>query len=128
MAKIYRYINDQYDTIEEVNAAAEAEKQRIDTCPCDFVEVKILGGSAQDGWIISQEKLTNAQVLAMTEEDAGFYQVNSIADGDTELGLTAAEAIAEINRLTRKYGKRMQLNKVFVYEELDVEVDMTGYV
>ena len=128
MAQIYRYINGEYSNMAEVNAAAEAEKQRIDANPCDFVEVKLLSGSADSGWVIPQEKLTNEQVLAITGTDTGFYQVNSIADGDTTVGLNATEALAEIKRLTRKYGTRMNLGKTFVYGELDVGVDMSDYI
>lgn len=128
MSKKYFWAGNTYDSMEEVTAAMLMTKNHIDTCPCDFVDVKLLSGSAETGWSIPQEKLTHEQVLAVTETDTNFYSVNSIADGDSTVGLTAAEMIAEVKRLTRKYGTRMQLNRVAVIEELTPEVDMSDYV
>ena len=128
MTKKYFWAGTEYSNMEEVTAAANMKKHHMNTCPCDFVEVKLLSGSTEAGWSIPQEKLTHEQVLAVTETDTNYYSVSSVYDGDVTVGLTASEMIAEVNRMKRQYGTWMQLDKVWISEEVAPEVDMSAYV
>lgn len=128
MAKKYFWAGTEYDSMEEVNAAAEAKKVHMDTCPCDYVVVKLLGGTEEAGWVVPAEGLDHAGVMAVTDEDTNFYSVSSITDGDTTVGLTGSEMRAEVSRLVKKYGSWAGLERVIITEEVATEVDMSDYV
>lgn len=128
MAQKYVWNGNEYSSMSEVTSAANTKKNHMNTCPSDYVDVKVLGGSAEAGWTIPQETLTHSEILNVSADDGNFYSVASIEDGDTSVGLTASEMIEEVKRLTRQHGSRMQLDKVIIYEEVDTDTDMTGYV
>ena len=48
--------------------------------------------------------------------------------GDNEIGLTAAEAIAEIDRLMKKYGSWARVDIITLIEDLATETDMTAFL
>lgn len=124
----YLWAGTEYTSMAEVNTAANAKKTELETAPTNIVFVKRLSGSAEEGWVVPQENLTDAELLSVTEADTNFYSVTSITDGDTSIALTATTMLAEVDRLLRKYGTWMELNTVRIIEERDCEVDMSNYI
>jgi len=137
MAKTYYWASDSYSSLDEVNASVESKKDYIDAYPCDFVQVKLLSGTAEDGWLVPSEILTHEQLLVVTDEDPNFYAVSSVHHGDTAIGLTASEMLQEVSRLKRSWGAWVELDTVYVVddeypdqepEKVTLDVDLTGYM
>lgn len=126
--KKYYYIGQEFDTLESVNAAVLEHKTKLETCPCEFIHVKEVTGSAETGWTVTPDMLTNEQILAIDPNSDKYYSVASVHYGDSEVGLTAAETVAEIDRLMRKYGSWVQVNTIRIIEETTPETDMSAFV
>lgn len=126
--KKYYYIGQEFDTLESANAAVLEHKTKLETCPCEFIHVKEITGSSEAGWKIPSNKLTDEQILAIDPSSDKHYSVASVHHGDSKVGLTAAEAIAEIDRLMRKYGSWAKVDKITVNEETSTQTDMSAFV
>ena len=126
--KKYYYTGREFDTLDAANAAVLEQKTKLETCPCEFIHVKEVTGSAEAGWVVTPDMLTNEQMLAIDPNSDKYYSVASVHHGDSEVGLTAAETVAEIDRLIRKYGSWMRVDKLTIIEETPTSEDMSDFV
>ena len=121
----YIYAGTKYNTEAEVNAAVVAMKDVLDNNPSAYAQIKLLSGSATDGWSIPAQALTDAEIAAISGD--GFYSAYSEFSGETHLGLTAAEAIAKVQEYKIKYGQYHSVNTLHIVT-IPTNVDMSGYV
>jgi len=121
----YIYKNTHYNTIDEVNAAVTATKDILDNQPIEYCEIKQLTGSVEDGWIIPDTPMTNAEVLAITND--GHYSAYSQFSGQTYIGLTAAETLEKLEEFKIMYGNNYQVNTISTISAPENE-DMSVYV
>ena len=106
----YIYKNTHYNTIDEVNAAVAATKDLLDNQPNEYCEIKQLTGNAEEGWVIPDTAMTNAEVLAIN--DNGYYSAYSQFSGQTHIGLTASETLEKLEEFKIMYGNNYQVNTI----------------
>lgn len=126
--KKYYYLGEEYDSLDAANVAASNHKTKMETQPSEFIKIKEVTGSDESGWTISSTTLTDNEILAIHSTSDKHYSVSSIHHGDNEIGLTAAEAIAEIDRLMKKYGSWARVDIITLIEDLATETDMTAFL
>lgn len=116
-----------YDSEADVNAAVTDMKSKLDNEPTAWCEVKLLGGNANDGWIVPPEKLTDTEINNLDANS--FYNVSAVISGTTYTAISGSEAVTRINELRTEYAQNLGVNtitKVNPYEPTNQ--DMSGYV
>lgn len=128
MTKKYLYAQTFYDSLAEANAAAAAKKNALENEPTEYVTVKLLGGNADDGWVVPVEDLTDAEILAIQDGDGNHYGLYSRFEGDMQTGITSTQVNTEITRLKQKFAQLLNATKISVVEDIDPDIDMSSYV
>ena len=127
MTYTWIYALERYDTETLVNAAVLDMKARLDNNPTDWVIVKELTGNASDGWVVPPETLTDSEINNLNA--TSHYNVSAIISGNSDVGLTAAEATAKINEHRVVYAQHMEVNNVLKLQAYaPSNIDMSGYV
>jgi hypothetical protein len=106
----YVYANQSYDTQAEVEAAVTAFKTRLDNNPTDWVRVKLLGGNAEDGWVVPTETLNDAEINSLDANS--YYSVSDVHGGTNETGLTGTEATAKVAEFRTTYARWKKANTI----------------
>ena len=92
-----------------------------------WCEVKLLGGNANDGWVVPSEKLTDAQINNLDENS--FYNVSAVLSGTTYTGISGAEAVTRVNELRTEYAQNLGVNTITKVDPYaPTNEDMSGYV
>ena len=128
MTKKYIWGDGEYNSLAEANAAAQQRKDTLDTQPSQYCTVKLLGGNETDGWVVPVEDMTDAEVVALQDNDGNHYAIYSMFEGETQMGLTSNVIKTEVQRLKRGFGSIMAATKIYIEEEVDTDVDMSEYV
>lgn len=119
------YAGSSYDTQAALEAAVSQMKANLDGAPTTWCIVTSISGSEEDGWVIPDTNLTDAEINAIT--DTGTYQIASIVDGDIFIGLTAPETAAKVAEMRTRYAQHMAVNNYTTVNTVTNE-DMSGYV
>jgi hypothetical protein len=124
----YVYAQNDYQTIEEVNAAVTSLKNRLDNNPTDWCVVKLLSGNAVDGWVVPSIGLNDEMINNHISPDS-YYNVSSVNDGTTYTAITGTEAIQRVQEMRTKYATWVQANTIYSFDEqVPSNEDMSGYV
>lgn len=115
-----------YGSESDANDAVIRLKNQLDNEPTSYVEVKLLSGNADDGWVVPSEKLTDAEINAGLDADS-HYNVSAVYDGITHTGIDGALAEQKIALIKRYYAQRCRAD-VMIKEYAPTNVDMSGYV
>ena len=121
----YQYAYESYNTKAEVEAAVVALKARLDNNPTDWVEVSLLSGSEEDGWIIPVEHLTDEEINSL--DPSSYYSVSEIHGSNSFVGLTGTETTAKIAEFRRNYA-RFKMANIITETYNPTNEDMSGYV
>lgn len=121
----YIYVNQTYNTMQEVEAAVTAFKLRLDNNPTDWVNVALLGGNEADGWVVPEEYLTDAEINSL--DASSHYSISEVLGGGSWVGLTGTEAIAKVAECRRYYAYAMKANEI-METYAPTNEDMSGYV
>ena len=89
MALTYVYQGSIFSTEQEAQDAVLAQKVRLDNNPTDWISVKLIAGSAESGWLIPPETLTDDEINNLNLD--GVYAVSSIVGGDNAMPLSAEQ-------------------------------------
>ena len=123
----YFYSGQRYDTQSEVEAAVTALKTRLDNNPTDWVDVQLLSGSEESGWILPVDYLTDAEINAVSADN--HYSVSAKVSGDSFVGLTGPETTAKVAELRTAYAVHLQANTIVQSTtQAPTNEDMSGYV
>ena len=125
MSVSYFYNRQSYATEQEVNAAVTELKTRLENNPTDWVIVKEVTGSAEDGWTVNPTKLTDEEILNL--DPTKHYNVSSVISGDTHIGLDGTEATAKVYEIRTIYATYIEANTIY-HGYPPTSEDMSGYV
>jgi hypothetical protein len=126
MTTTWFYSGEQYSTEALVNAAVLDQKARLDSNPTHWVSVKELSGNASDGWIVPATTLTDSEINSL--DATKHYNVSAVISGDTDTGLTAAEATAKIAEHRATYADYFRVNTISKMQEYSPSnADMSVY-
>jgi hypothetical protein len=89
MAITYVYQASIFSTEQEAQDAVLAQKVRLDNNPTDWISVKLVEGSAESGWVMPPETLTDNEINNLNLD--GVYAVSSIVGGDNAMPLSAEQ-------------------------------------
>lgn len=115
-----------YDSESNANDAVTALKNQLDNQPTAYVEVKLLSGNADDGWIVPSQKLTDEEINAGLSVD-NHYNVSAVYEGISHVGLNGTLAEEKIALIKRLYAQRCRANVMTVESAPSIH-DMSGYV
>ena len=139
----YVYALNQYETVDEVNAAVTSLKNTLDTKPTTWCVVKPMINprtiELPQGNVIgydSGDPLTDAQINALNPDEwlggNGIYNVYSVNDGDNFTEVSEALAVQKVRTMRTQYARWLVVNRYFVNETgavMNVQnEDMSGYV
>lgn len=125
MSTTWFYKQNEYTNETDVNQAVLDFKSRLDNNPTDWAVVQRLTGDAENGWVIPQEELTDAEINNLDE--AHHYSVSSVIGGGSEVGLTATEATAKIVEYRSEFAEFFNAN-VIIKAYAPTNVDMSYYL
>ena len=127
MATNWYYFDTKYSSQEDANQKVLAVKQRLDNNPTDWVVVKKLGGSAESGWIIPTEALTDQEINNLSASH--YYLVSAVISGDSSIGLSSVQANAKVLSHRKEYCDFYMVNTITEIKlYAPTNVDMSGYV
>lgn len=127
MATNWYYFNTKYSSQEDANQKVLAVKQRLDNNPTDWVVVKKLGGSAESGWIIPTEGLTDQEINNLSASH--YYLVSAVINGESSIGLSSVQANAKVLAHRKEYCDFYMVNTITEIKlYAPTNVDMSGYV
>ena len=135
MTVIYFYNGTEYATEAEAQAVVPSLKTRMENNPTDWMEAKELVGSNESGWTITDDQLTDAEILS--PDSTKTYSCYSQYDGQNYIGLTHTELTAKVDYLRRKYGDYCNAVKIVKIDtdttpetitEIETTVDMSNYI
>lgn len=119
------YKENEYTNETDVNQAVLDFKSRLDNNPTDWAVVQRLTGDAENGWVIPQEELTDAEINNLDE--AHYYSVSSVIGGGSEVGLTAAEVTAKVVEYRSEFAEFYRAD-VIIKTYAPTNVDMSVYL
>ena len=123
----YFYSGQRYDTQSDVEAAVTALKTRLDNNPTDWVDVQLLSGSEESGWVLPVDYLTDAEINSVSDDN--YYSVSAKISGDSFVGLTGSQATAKVAELRTAYATHLLANTIVEsIETTPTNEDMSGYV
>ena len=133
MAIKYSYAQRLFDTEAEATANIPIFKALLDSEPTRWMAAKEITGSAEDGWVMSPQTLTDAELL--NPDTTKTYMCYSFENGTNIMPLTAAELSVKRNEFRAAYAG---VKKATIMIELDTETgietelsireDMSAYV
>ena len=121
----YSYQNKLYNTLQEVESAVSAFKDKLDNQPTTYCEVKEVTGSDEAGWTAVTDELTDAEILSL--DPAKRYYIYSQYDGESFYGLTAEETTTKKNQFRNAFATRVRANTLCTMDAPTNE-DMSIYV
>jgi len=135
MAIKYVYGSEEFETEADAQAAAAALAVRMENNPTDWMVVKEITGSNEDGWLVSPTELTDNQIenLDATKK----YLAYSVQGSNHDMPLTAAEVTTKRDEYRAIYGQWKNANFMQKIDdsttpptetEIDINTDMSGYV
>jgi hypothetical protein len=134
MTVVYFYNGTEYATEAEAQAVVPTLKTQIENNPTDWMEAKELIGSNESGWTITDDQLTDAEILS--PDSTKMYSCYSQYDGENYIGLTHTELTSKVDYLRRKYGDYCNAAKIVKIDtttnpetitEIETTVDMSNY-
>jgi|TARA_B100000035_G_C20643802_1_gene397837 hypothetical protein len=134
----YSYASRIYTSLENVEAAVTAMKQRLDNNPTDWCVVKPMINprtiAIYSGNVIgydSGDALTDTQINALSSSST-VYNVYSIHEGDNFTEVAEADVAGKVRNMRRDYARRFNVDKYINFDKeqtLNVtNEDMSGYV
>ena len=127
MMSRYVYASQQYDTLDEVEAAVTQMKDKLDNQPTTWCVVKPMINprtiAIYSGDVIgydSGEPLTDAQINALNSSDT-VYNVYSVHDGFNYTTVSEVDTITKVSQIRTSWAI---WNRVNVYVEITAENDM----
>ena len=127
MADKWFYAQQAFDSEAEVNSAVVSLKSRLDNSPTDWVVVKEVTSDGQGGWIVIPTPLTDDQINNL--DDAKHYNVTSIHDGYTVIGVSGSEATSKVLEYRTLYARWILANSITKMDEYaPTNEDMSVYV
>lgn len=134
----YVYASQQYDTLDEVEAAVTQMKDKLDNQPTTWCVVKPMINprtiAIYSGDVIgydSGEPLTDAQINALSNSST-VYNVYAIYDGDNFTEVAEADVASKVTNMRLSYARWLVVNKYFDIDNNSVNnvtnEDMSGYV
>lgn len=126
MSVKFYYNHKEFASLEEAEAEVEVVHNILENLPTKWCQVKEVTGSAEEGWNIPTESLTDSQILNL--DPTKTYSVSATLSGDNEVGLSSADAQAKITELRTKYANYKKANAIVKVEELNPSRDMSSYV
>ena len=132
MATTYVYAYAEYSTLADAQSAVLVLKNKLDTCPTNWVVVKQVEPSGtDDGWVIPPTVLTDAAINNL--DGTKQYSVHSIFSGENLLGLPATKAAEKVSHFRSLYANRMRAHVILEVDEsstreVPTDIDMSGYV
>lgn len=135
MTVVYFYNGAEYATESEAQSAASELRTRLQNNPTDWMEVKELEGSNESGWTITDDQLTDTEILS--PDSTKTYSCYSQYDGENYIGLTHTEMASKVEYIRRKYGDYCNAAKIVRIDtttspetitEIQTTVDMSNYV
>lgn len=124
MATKYVYGLQIYATREEAEAAEAAQQTRWQNNPTDWIVVKEISGSDDEGWLMNPTPLTDNQILNLDENKR--YSVYSDVSGENVMGLTSIEVTEKVEEYRQYYSNSMFMNDIQQVEITDeMEAVMT---
>lgn len=120
------YAGSSYDTQVAFEAAVSQMKANLDGAPTTWCIVTSISGSEEDGWVIPDINLTDAEINAITE--TGTYQIASIIDGDIFIGLNATDTVLKVAEMRTRYAQYMEVNNYTTINNTVTNEDMSGYL
>lgn len=127
MAEKWFYSQQVFESEAEVSAAVVSLKSRLDNNPTYWVVVKEVTSDGQGGWIVIPTPLTDDQINNL--DDAKHYNVASIHDGYTAIGVSGSEATSKVLEYRTLYAQWILANTVTKnLEYAPTNEDMSVYV
>ena len=134
----YVYALNQYETVDEVNAAVTSLKNTLDTKPTTWCVVKPMINprtiELPQGNVIgydSGDPLTDAQINALNSSDT-VYNVYSINDGDNFTEVAEKDVAGKVRVMRQLYGRWLRVQFYYDTENNEsifvTQEDMSGYV
>jgi hypothetical protein len=71
--------------------------------------------------------MTDAEINAITDSSTSYYKVESIIDGDSNLGITATEANTKISEMRTRFAN-WKLVDLIIVEQAVTHEDMSVYL
>lgn len=138
MMSRYVYASQQYDTLDEVEAAVTQMKDKLDNQPTTWCVVKPMINprtiAIYSGDVIgydSGEPLTDAQINALSNSSA-VYNVYAIYDGDNFTEVAEVDVASKVTNMRLSYARWLEVNKYFDTDNNSVNnvtnEDMSVYV
>ena len=135
MSVVYLYSAKQYSTEADAQAAATSLATRMQNNPTDWMEAKEIAGSADAGWQMNPEKLTDAQLL--NPDASKMYMAYSKDAGTNVMPLTASELAAKRDEFRAVHGQALNVNVIYKIDDstdpttettITPTTDMSGYI
>lgn len=127
MADKWFYNQRTFTSEQEANAAVVNLKSRLDNNPTDWVVVKEVTSNGQGGWIVKPTSLTDDQINNL--DDAKHYNVTSIHDGYTVIGVSGSEATSKVLEYRTLYAQWILANTIIkTMEYAPTNENMSVYV
>lgn len=123
MSEKFIYANNTYNSEEELTAGLLKMKDIIENKPTNYMTVKEVTGSPEEGWVIPPEKLTDSQIMNLS--GSGFYNVTSLITGETLTGVSASTVLEKLTEYKKYYIEHMRVNevhKIFVPTTVDMSI------
>lgn len=124
---VWIYAGERYDSEEACYAAVTQMKNNLDNAPTNWCIVAELSGSAEDGWVVPADNMTDAEINAISDSSTAYYKVDSIIDGDVNLGITATEAKTKIAEMRTRFANWNTVDLIIVEQDVTHE-DMSVYL
>jgi len=124
---VWIYAGEKYDSEADCHAAVTQMKNNLDNAPTTWCIVAELSGSAEDGWVVPADNMTDAEINAITDSSTSYYKVESIIDGDSNLGITATEANTKISEMRTRFAN-WKLVDLIIVEQAVTHEDMSVYL
>ena len=115
MANIYFYQTSSFSTEQEAQDAVLAQKVRLDNNPTDWISVKLIAGSAETGWLIPPETLTDDEINNLNPD--GVYAVSSIVGGDNAMPLSAEQVSQKSVAYRAEYAAQNHVAQIFKVDD-----------
>jgi hypothetical protein len=133
MATKYSYAQRLFDTKAEATANITTFKALLDSEPTRWMAAKEITGSEEDGWVMSSQTLTDAELL--NPDTTKTYMCYSFENGTNVMPLTAAELATKRNEFRAAYAgvKKADImievdTDTWIETELSIDEDMSGYM
>lgn len=135
MAVLYFYAFQRYSSEAEAQSAATSLSMRMQNNPTDWMEAKEITGSADAGWQMNPEKLTDAQLL--NPDASKMYMAYSKEAGTNIMPLMASELAAKRDEFRSLHGQALNANVIYKRDDsvdpptettITPTTDMSGYI